>query len=294
MLISEVSERTRLTKKAIEYYTLQGLVTPAVLDNGYRAYSGRDVDALHKIGVLRRLDISIEEIRRILSDTTNAALQAVSIKKELELQRDMLKRSILQRLIEGASCEEIDAGLRAVEQGKSITDRLLDAFPGYYGRFICMHFARFLIEPARTEAQRAAYETILSFLDSVSLADIPEELKAYLDEGTAQIGTPQILQMLESTQKAYENPDKFFADNREALAQYAAFKQSEEYQASPACKCLGLMRAFNRSIGYEEIFIPAMRQLSPAYAEYRRQLEAANDALLARFPEIEAPGKPRA
>lgn len=74
VLINEVSKLTGLTKKAIEYYTLQGLVVPAVLDNGYREYSEYDIDLLHKIFVLRKLDVSTDEIRSIFADKTNAAL----------------------------------------------------------------------------------------------------------------------------------------------------------------------------------------------------------------------------
>ncbi|WP_242631582.1 MerR family transcriptional regulator [Sedimentibacter sp. zth1] len=50
MLINEVSKLTNLTKKAIEYYILQGLITPSILANGYRDYSDQDVEILNKVG----------------------------------------------------------------------------------------------------------------------------------------------------------------------------------------------------------------------------------------------------
>ncbi|MEG6523483.1 MerR family transcriptional regulator [Desulfotomaculum sp. 1211_IL3151] len=43
MLINQVSKTTGLTKKAIEYYTLQELISPSVLNNGYRDYSKNDI-----------------------------------------------------------------------------------------------------------------------------------------------------------------------------------------------------------------------------------------------------------
>jgi len=287
MLINEVSKLTQLTKKAIEYYTLKGLISPSVLDNGYRQYSNQDIDTLNKISVLRRLDISTEEIRHILNDTTNSALQTVSVKKELDYQRDMMKKSILQNLSEGKPYEEISAELQAVEQGKTITDKLLDAFPGYYGRFICMHFARFLNEPIQSETQQSAYEIIISFLDNVPALNIPKDLEDYLIESTSHIGTKQISEMLESTKKAYENPDGFLASNKEMLDQYLEFKQSDEYKNSPACKLMVLMKKFNSSNGYYDVFIPAMKKLSSTYAEYYRQMEIANEKLLVQYPEIE-------
>ena len=88
MLINQVSKTTGLTKKAIEYYTSQGLVSPSILENGYRYYSENNVEDLRKILVLRRLDISTDEIKIILSDKSNTALQAVSIRKELQFFKE--------------------------------------------------------------------------------------------------------------------------------------------------------------------------------------------------------------
>lgn len=217
MLINEASKKTNLTKKAIEYYTMQKLIVPQILDNGYRNYSQEDVKTLRKISVLRKLDISIEEIRSILEDKTNTALQAVLVKKELDYQRDLIKKLILQKLSEGNSYEEISMELQSVEQGKTITDKLLDAFPGYYGRFICMHFARFLNEPISSEIQRSAYKTILSFLDNLPNLDIPEELEEYFAVSTENIGSEQITNMLNSIKESYQNPDKFIVENKEML-----------------------------------------------------------------------------
>ena len=49
MLINEVCKITDLTKKAIEYYTLKGLISPSVLENGYRDYNENDIERLNKI-----------------------------------------------------------------------------------------------------------------------------------------------------------------------------------------------------------------------------------------------------
>ena len=220
MLINEVSKLTKSTKKAIEYYTLQGLIFPSVSENGYRNYNDQDIKKLNKISVLRKLDISIEEIKYILNDTTNAALQTVSVKKELNYKRDMLKKSILQKLSQGASYDEISIELQSLEQNRTITDKLLEALPGYYGRFICMHFARFLNEPIKTEIQQIAYETILSFLDNAPNLDVPKDLEEYLVECTNHMGTEQISQVLESTKESIQNPNDFLANNKEVLDKY--------------------------------------------------------------------------
>lgn len=38
MLINETAKFCNLTKKAVEYYTEQGMVNPAILENGYRDF----------------------------------------------------------------------------------------------------------------------------------------------------------------------------------------------------------------------------------------------------------------
>ena len=43
MLIHEVCKECSLTKKAIEYYIEQELVSPTVLENGYRSFTEEDI-----------------------------------------------------------------------------------------------------------------------------------------------------------------------------------------------------------------------------------------------------------
>ena len=287
MLIHEVSRTTGVTKKAIEYYCEQGLICPTILENGYRDFGQNEVERLGQISVLRKLGISGEEIKTVLSDESGNALQRLSVQKELSLKREQAKKTLLEQLSSGKSYAEISAELQTIETGKTITEKLLEAFPGYYGRFICLHFARFLNEPIKTEKQQAAYEKILAFLDNLPPLNLPEDLLEYLSESTRQIGTQQINTMIQSTQKSIENPDEFLSENKEFLEQYLAYKQSEEYQNSPAYKMMALLKTFNSTSGYYDVFLPALKELSSSYAQYYRQLEIANETILSRYPEIE-------
>ena len=61
--------------------------------------------------------------------------------KELDIQREQVKKSLLEKLAGGASYAEVSGELQMLENSKTITEKLLDAFPGYFGRFICLHFA---------------------------------------------------------------------------------------------------------------------------------------------------------
>jgi len=287
MLINEVCKITGLTRKAIEYYIEKGLISPSFLENGYRNFSDDEVERLKKISVLRKLGVSADDIKAVLSDKSGRELQTLAVKKELDIQREQAKKSILEKLAGGKSYSEISTELQAVEGSKTITEKLLDAFPGYYGRFICLHFARFLNEPVRTRSQQSAYDRIISFLDSVPPLNLPEDLQAWMMEITEETGTEQIAESLEHTRKSIEDPGEFISNNREMLEQYIAFRQSDEYKNSPAYRLMAYIKEFNQASGYYDVFIPAMKELSPSYAEYYEQLEKANERLFAECPDIE-------
>lgn len=286
MLINEVIRHTGLTKKAIEYYVEKELLYPSILENGYRDFRVNQVEQLKKISILRKLGITTEEIRTLLTDDNRDYLQTLSVQKELDIQREQAKKSILDQLASGKDYSEIDMELKMVENGKTVTEKLLEAFPGYYGRFICLHFARFLNEPINTRSQQAAYNNIISFLDNTPPLELPEDLQEYLIESTRNIGTVQIKEMIEQIKKSIENPDDFLLNNKETLKQYLHYKQSDEYKNSPAHKIMLFMKDFNRTSGYNDVFLSALKELSSSYDEYHKQLETADTKLLEAYPEI--------
>ena len=286
MLISEASKIANLTKKAIEYYTEQKLVLPIMLDNGYRDFSENDVERLKRISVFRKLGLNTEEIKAVLADETNNALQKISVQKELNMQKEQVKKSILDKLSCGQSYAEINAELKAIEQSATVTEKLLEAFPGYYGRFICLHFARFLNEPITTTEQESAYAVIIRFLDNVPSLNFPEEVESFLNESTKNISTENICDMIENIKQSIKNPDKFLSENKEVLEQYLTYKQSEEFKNSPVFKIQTMLKEFNNTSGYYNVFIPAMKKLSVSYAEYQEQMGIANERLLSQYPDF--------
>ena len=286
MLINEVSKATNLTKKAIEYYINQGLVFPETLENGYRYFSENDAALLKKISVFRKIGLGTEDIKAILADEKGDILQKISVRKELSVQREKAKQAMLDQLSIGKSFAEVETALNAMEQNQTVTDMLLEAFPGYYGRFICLHFARFLNEPIATSQQKAAYQEIREFLDEVPALTFPKELQDFLIEGTQHISTENIREMNEQTKRAIEEPEQFLSENKEMLTWYLEHKKSDEYKDSPACKIQEMLKEFNNTSGYYDIFIPAMKKLSDSYAKYCQRLETANEKLLSEYPEI--------
>ena len=67
MNIQELEKKTGITKQNIRFYERKELLHPnRNTANNYREYTEEDVTTLQKIRILRKLDVSIEDIREVL------------------------------------------------------------------------------------------------------------------------------------------------------------------------------------------------------------------------------------
>ena len=165
MLINEVCKRCKLTKKAIEYYEEQKLIFPTIMENGYRDFSQDDVELLKKIATLRKLGLSVSDIQKVLSDHSGAMLNKLLSQKELEIKYLKERQELTEKLARDNDWDYVNVQLETIEKKQSVLQRLLDVFPGYYGKYISLHFAAYLNEPILTDEQHEAFETIIKFLE---------------------------------------------------------------------------------------------------------------------------------
>ncbi len=283
MLINEVCKNCKLTKKAIEYYVEQKLVQPEILENGYRNFSVDDIERLKKIAILRRLGLPVQSIKEVLDGKGQAILYKVSESKRLEIEAEKLKQALVQQLAEKQDWGYINSQLEVLEKSQTILQRMLNVFPGYYGKYISLHFARYLNEPIVCDEQQEAFETVIDFLDNVSF-DFPSDLQQYLDDITRDFDESFVENVFANMNNAICDTEKYMADNKEILEQYMQFKQSEEFKASPAYRLQELLRKLNSENGYDTTFIPAMKKLSLSYRKYHDGLEKANEVFLSKYP----------
>ena len=283
MLINEVCKRCGLTKKAIEYYEEQGLTHPQIMGNGYRVFSEDDVIRLNKIAVLRGLGISVSDIKTVLAEKNHLSFQTICDKKELEISDIQAKQQLLHMLARNQNWEDARAQLRQLDAKQSILSRLLDRFPGYFGKFISLHFAPYLNERAATDEQQDAFETIIDFLDGVNIV-IPDDLKEYLDDAAKTIDLVDVSKKAAaSVAAAIQDPEQYLKDNREVLERYEEIKASDAYKNTPGYRFQELFAQLNRENGYNDVFIPAMRRLSSSYREYYEKLLKANEVFLKSY-----------
>lgn len=286
MFINEVCSRCALSRKAIEYYTAQGLLAPGRLENGYRVFSDEDVARLKQIAVLRALGLSIAEIRQALAGPS--ALGQIAERKRLEADAAQEKRRLLAELAATRDWARTAAQLRQLEHRQSILTRLLDAFPGSYGRFVCSHFAPYLNDPIQTAQQEEAFRTVIDFLDHVDFT-LPKDLQALLEEGCERLDDAFAQGLAEAMRGVLQAPEKYLADHREAIDAYLAVKQSEAYKTSAAGRLEASLRQLTKASGYNDVFLPAMRRLSPSYQAYSKALHAADARFLAAYEKSASP-----
>ena len=126
MKINEVEALVGISKKNIRFYEEQGLLAPRRnSENGYRDYGEAEVETLRRIKLLRKLGVSIEDIRRMLSGEHTVAdgmrRHLVTLEREtrnLELSAELCRE--LQN--EDAPLAELDAAallerMDALERG---------------------------------------------------------------------------------------------------------------------------------------------------------------------------------
>ncbi len=287
MLINEMATKCNTTKKSVQYYVSEGLIDPKILENGYQDFSEQDMNLLKQIVLYRKLGLSISEIKSVLKNPKE--LTYAIHQRTLELEREKIKQELLRRIAAGEKLESLELEINNIDASSIIIKKLLELFPGYYGKFLSLNFAEYLTGELETEEQMQAFQQIIDFFDSVSDMDLPIDLRQYLDEYSEVYATEEgmgiINDILKRKQDAIQNIEEFVADNKEIIDKYNMIRQSEEFMQSPAFRLMEYMKSFCTSSGYYEVFIPAMRRLSPSYNAYYEQMLAANEKFAEIYPE---------
>ena len=284
MLINELAKQCNITKKAVQYYVEQGLLNPVILGNGYREFSEEDREKLEKIVLYRKLDLSISQIKSVLEDSDT--IHTILYQRTMDLEKEKAKQEILKKIASGEPVESLGREICHLDSNTMIIQRLMTMFPSYYGKYISLNFSRYLTGKIETKEQMKAFEEIIEFFDNAPDMEFPEDLKQYLDEYldyySGEEGRNMLNQMIENKTQAMEDIDAFVAENKEVLDTYYQFRESEEFKQTPGYRLMEIMKEFCQTSGYYDVFIPAMRRLSPLYNEYYEQMLKANE----RFEKI--------
>ena len=148
--IGEFSRLTHLTVKTLRHYHEQGLLVPYAVDgaSGYRRYSVDQVPDALLIGRLRRLDMPLAEVRRVVDSTDpaqrDAAIADHLLRMEAELSRPRAIVASLRGLLTSTPTpldvrrrilpDLATVSVTARVERDLIGDWCAETFPGLYAR----------------------------------------------------------------------------------------------------------------------------------------------------------------
>lgn len=275
MLRNEIQEKTGLTRKAIEYYEEKGLIQPLKLENGYRDYRDEDLVMLNKISLFRKVGMSIPEIKECLS-SNGSSLSSILRRKEHQLETEQKKKEVIELIVNKENQNVIDDKIALIEVEESIYEKLSNAFPGYFGQLLFSAYQPFLKEKLDTKGQ-AAYQEFVAYLDSLPSFSLSKEEQAYIEETSSSFDMKLLKEVNSSKIEAIENSEQWLEENKDIIARYQDYKNSDEYQNSPMKTIQDKLQNYMLNNKYYEIAIPLIRKFSKSYNEYYKKLLLAND-----------------
>lgn len=280
MTINDISKELGLTKRAIKFYEEKGLLSVPKDENGYRNYSQEHVRMLKTISIYRKLGIGIADIQKIITHEDTSILMRVLKEKETELQE---KQSELLELQTFISTQNIDQAYERLEY-ETVAQAMKDAVPGFYGRYFLNHFQPYLQIRIQTEEQANAYNTIKEFWDNTEIK-IPllMRVSGWIMLHLQPHVTPEKMESRASVQlKLYLDPS---AEEYEKLKKTVldGYRTKKLLRFHPMyIEQRKLMKELQNK-GYNDIFIPNMKILSPAYKTYHDALTNINNRICAEL-----------
>ena len=275
MLRSEIQNKTGLTRKAIEYYEDKGLINPHRLENGYKDYTEKDLDILVKVSILRKLGVSLSEIKQCVL-YNSSILSSVLRMKEHQLEVDERRKNILELIVKGEKQELIDEYIAMIETEESIYNRLERVFPGYFGQLFFAAYLPFLNEPLTKDGEEAFIKYV-SYLDNLPMFELSEDEKKFIDEISSNFDMSILKKVNEDKISTVENIEEWLEKNKDSILQYESYKNSEQYQNSLLRDIQEKLRKYMIDNNYYQIAIPLIRKFSKSYNMYYEKMIKANE-----------------
>lgn len=92
-----------VTKQTVLFYDKNGLLPPAyVNENGYRYYSASQYLTLSLILTLRKMNVSLSDIRKYLSNRSSAEFKQILLDKQAECERIIQEAEILKASLDSS------------------------------------------------------------------------------------------------------------------------------------------------------------------------------------------------
>lgn len=87
MLVSEVAKFINISVRTLHHYDEIGLLSPDVLENGYRVYAQSDLEILQQILFFRELGFTLKQIKALLKSPEFDRLQTLELQRTALIER---------------------------------------------------------------------------------------------------------------------------------------------------------------------------------------------------------------
>lgn len=276
MKIQEVCNLLNLTKKAIYYYEEQGLLNVHKDKNGYRIFNDHDIEQLHEISLYRKLDIHMSDIKMLLKankDEKNDLLRNICVEKKKALKIQEKSIELLEQLVEQTkSWKELDEQIDYQNISKAIQEQI----PGIYGKMFMQHFYPYLQGTMTTVKQKQAYQRVIRFWDDVDF-QLPWSIRFiyWLNRHESEEKMMSAFQKSENMKRELLESEDAYEKAKE-LMKYV-YKNSHRLSYRIFQYPQRKLKIRLQNAGYNDIFLPALCELSPEYNEYSLKWRELND-----------------
>ena len=277
MRINEAAEQLGLSQRALKYYEKEGLLEVRRDENGYRNYSAQDLERLKKISLYRKLGIASKDIESLLNIEDPARLREILAQKRDQLQQDQTQLQSLEKYLNDGN---LDEAFQQIDY-ETIGQAIQDMFPGFTGYYFMHHFMPYLQMRITTPEQQAAYQRILTFWDTTTI-QVPlfTRLISYLQYKLNRLNLfDQTETMEKRMRQMIEMSDHDYEKLKKQVLSGVKMKTSFPMKYHPAFVSQRKFMKRLQDAGYNDIFIPSMIELSPAYKRYHDALTAINQRL---------------
>ena len=152
-------------------------------------------------------------------------------------------------------------------------------FLGYFGQLIFSAYQSFLNEHLREDGKEA-YKKFVNYLDSLPSFNLSKEEQDYIEEVNSAFDMKVLKEVNASKIEAIENVEKWLKENKNIIAQYQDYKNSDNYKNSPMKTIQDKLQTFMLDNKYYEIAIPLIRKFSKSYDQYYKKMLIANEQYL--------------
>jgi len=281
--IHEVSQKTGLTKKAIKYYEMEGLIKPVKnRENNYREYSEKELLLLNVIGAMRAIDIPIKEMKSIITEEKNlneVLARAVAVIEENLARLEKSKLIIGGLLLKGIDDyiilqEEIKKLQEALElsheeQKEYVANTLTRIFPGPFGRIMVLAYAPFFNFAIQTKEQKEVWLKFVEYLDGLNEPSRNHPFLQLIQPDLEEAIRPFMLNMDEEVKKLLSGDEQARVEWKKHARQFVDQLQEDESFREEVEKNMADSKDLFRTIGdSDDTFNQYLAALNEDYRKY--------------------------